>query len=569
MAIIYSYQTNTNILATDLIIGSSTKVVNGKKKNVTKNFGIGNIAEFYNEISAIAIAGQNNFFFQNLIAPGRKPGTISFISGGGTGTLFSNITTLRISKSATSGNVVIDYINTLVDKTIIIAQCDDLNNFGTYKFNSITPVTGDPNFFDIVIESVEAHGSIQEDKFYAFAVYPGDGGGSNYIFTSPLVDTDGTVTIDQSSSISDGYLSALDWNTFNSKQEEISGIGFVKAFGTTLSYDDTSYYPYPDGSINEYIVGDGSIATFPVLTGFVPYEGATSDVLLGNFGISLTNVEFSNSPSYVPTNTVGNMYWGDTDGTVNLVLKGGNVVLQVGQEQVLRVVNKTATNINLLESNYQAVRITGAQGQRIKVDLALATSDSLSAETIGLVTETINNNQEGFVTTSGLVRGINTTGSLQGESWADGDVLYLSPTVAGRATKIKPVAPSHLVIIGYVVHAHITQGSIFVKVDNGYELEELHNVTSTNFTTPISTDSVLTYDITTSLWKRLTLANLKTYLTNIRRNSQSGNINYCGYAPAGSLESSAVWTITKITVATNGTVTTQVFNNVTWTSVPF
>jgi hypothetical protein len=307
----------------------------------------------------------------------------------------------------------------------------------------------------------------------------------------------------------------------------------------------------------------------PPLDDYVPYEGATTDVLLGGFGISLTNVEFSNSPSYIPVATPGNMYWGDTDGTVNLVLKGGNVVLQVGQEQVLRVVNKTATNINLLESNYQAVRITGAQGQRIKVDLALATSDSLSAETIGLVTETINNNQEGFVTTSGLVRGINTTGSLQGESWADGDVLYLSPTVAGRITKVKPVAPNHLVIIGYVVHAHITQGSIFVKVDNGYELEELHNVTSTNFTTPISTDSVLTYDITTSLWKRLTLANLKTYLTNIRRNSQSGNINYCGYAPAGSLESSAVWTITKITVATNGTVTTQVFNNVTWTSVPF
>ena len=66
MAIIYSYQTNTDILATDLIIGSSTKVVNGKKKNVTKNFQIASIAEFYNEISAIAIAGQNNFFFQNL-----------------------------------------------------------------------------------------------------------------------------------------------------------------------------------------------------------------------------------------------------------------------------------------------------------------------------------------------------------------------------------------------------------------------------------------------------------------------------------------------------------------------
>lgn len=58
-------------------------------------------------------------------------------------------------------------------------------------------------------------------------------------------------------------------------------------------------------------------------------------------------------------------------------------------------------------------------------------------------------------------------------------------------------------------------------------------------------------------------------LTNIRRNAQSGNINYCGYAPNGSLENQAVWTITKITVATNGSVTTTTNNNVTWTSVPF
>ena len=91
------------------------------------------------------------------------------------------------------------------------------------------------------------------------------------------------------------------------------------------------------------------------------------------------------------------MRWNDSDGTVDLGLKGGNVTLQVGQEQVLRVVNKTATNINLLEANYQAVRVTGAQGQRLKVDLAQAINDTLSAETIGLVTETINNNQEGFI----------------------------------------------------------------------------------------------------------------------------------------------------------------------------
>jgi hypothetical protein len=231
----------------------------------------------------------------------------------------------------------------------------------------------------------------------------------------------------------------------------------------------------------------------------VPYTGATSDVNLGEFGIQLGNLEFDNTPTNVPTGA-GSLNWNDTDGTLDLKLKGGNVTLQLGQEQVTRVVNKTATNITLSEANYQAVRITGAQGQRLKVDLALATNDGLSAETIGLVTETIANNQEGFITTSGLVRGINTTGSLQGETWADGDVLYLSGTTAGRITNVKPLSPLHLVIIGYLVHSHITQGTIYVKVDNGYELDELHNVLLTS-----SADKdILAYESSTSLWKNKT-----------------------------------------------------------------
>lgn len=196
------------------------------------------------------------------------------------------------------------------------------------------------------------------------------------------------------------------------------------------------------------------------------------------------------------TGAVGRFVWNDTDGTLDLGLKGGNVTLQVGQEQLVRVVNKTATNITLQESAYQAVRVTGAQGQRLKVDLALATNDLLSAETIGLVTETILNNQEGFVTISGLVNKIDTTGSLQSETWNDGDILYLSPTVAGQITNIKPSAPDHMVIIGYVVYSHAVNGKIFVKVNNGYELDELHNVKISG--TP-SNGEVLTYN--NGLWE--------------------------------------------------------------------
>jgi len=243
--------------------------------------------------------------------------------------------------------------------------------------------------------------------------------------------------------------------------------------------------------------------SIPDISGLVPYTGATGNVDLGEFKLKAGQIELDQTPT--GTAGVGVMRWNDTDGTVDVGLKGGNVTLQVGQESVIRVVNKSG--VNLLEANYQAVRVRlvaegGAQGQRLAVVLALADTDADSATTIGLVTETINNNQEGFVTTSGEVKGINTTGSLQGETWVDGDILYLSGTTSGRITNVKPSAPTHTIIIGYVVYAHANNGKIFVKVDNGYELDELHNVL---ITSPANNE-VLTYDSATSLWKNETIA---------------------------------------------------------------
>ncbi len=244
----------------------------------------------------------------------------------------------------------------------------------------------------------------------------------------------------------------------------------------------------------------------------VPYTGATGNVDLGEYQIKAGQVELDQTPT--GTFGVGKMRWNDTDGTAEIRLKGDNVTLQIGQEQVKRVVNKTSPLITLQESAYQAVVVSGAQGQRLSVKLAKGDSDANSAGTIGIVTETIAANQEGFITTSGEVRNINTTGSLQGETWADGDILYLSPTTFGALTNIKPVAPNHLVVVGYVEYAHGTQGKIFVKVDNGYELEELHNVTDTNYTTPQDEDSFLFFDETQTIWKRLRLDTLISTLSN-------------------------------------------------------
>ena len=240
----------------------------------------------------------------------------------------------------------------------------------------------------------------------------------------------------------------------------VATAGTVTASDTILSSIEKIWYNIINGG------GGGG-------GGYVPYIGATQNLNLGTYGLISDFIEFNTTNSAIPT-TAGTMSWNNTDGTADLRLKGGNVTLQIGQELVTRVVNKTGDD--LLEENYQAVYISGAQGQRLKVDLALATTDGTSAGTLGLVTEDILDNQQGFITTSGLVNKIDTTGDLQGETWADGDILYLSPTVAGQITNVKPLAPDHTVIMGFVVHAHANNGKIYVKVDNGYEIEELHDV---------------------------------------------------------------------------------------------
>jgi nitrogen fixation protein len=212
----------------------------------------------------------------------------------------------------------------------------------------------------------------------------------------------------------------------------------------------------------------------------VPYTGATTNVDLGEYELKAGQVTLDTSPT--GTAAVGTTRWNDTTGTSETTLKGGNVIIKNGVDLVIRVVNKVTPNTTLTKAAYQVVKISGAQGQKLAVALAQANNDNNSADTIGIVIESIATNQEGFVMTVGSLEGINTTGSLQGETWADGDVLYLSPTVAGRITNVKPVAPQHLVVVGYVEYAHANNGKIYVKIMNGWELGELHDVNTTGAT---------------------------------------------------------------------------------------
>jgi len=138
------------------------------------------------------------------------------------------------------------------------------------------------------------------------------------------------------------------------------------------------------------------------------------------------------------------------------------------------------------------VYINGGHGNLPTITKAIATSDATSAQTYGVVQNDITNNNNGYVVVSGSLTDINTN------SYAPGTALYLSSTIAGAWTSTKQYAPAHLVYLGVVTRQHPTQGIVEVKIQNGYELDELHNVAAQS----PSNGDILQYVSATSLWTK-------------------------------------------------------------------
>lgn len=115
-----------------------------------------------------------------------------------------------------------------------------------------------------------------------------------------------------------------------------------------------------------------------------------------------------------------------------------------------RCVNKTGVQIN----DGEVVYVIGAQGNRPSVALAKADAYPTS-NVIGMATQNIPNNEEGYVTIAGLVRGYNTSG------FTEGDTLYLSASTTGALTKTPPASPNFLVHVGKAMNS-TSNGSVLV-----------------------------------------------------------------------------------------------------------
>ena len=163
-------------------------------------------------------------------------------------------------------------------------------------------------------------------------------------------------------------------------------------------------------------------------------------------------------------------------------------VASEAQRLITEVYNETGAT--LIKGT--VVYINGGHGNLPTITKAIATGDSTSAQTYGIVQNDITDNNNGFVVVSGSLTDINTN------SYAPGTALYLSSTIAGAWTSTKQYAPAHLVYLGVVTRSHPTQGIVEVKIQNGYELDELHNVAAQS----PSNGDILQYVSATSLWTK-------------------------------------------------------------------
>ena len=342
------------------------------------------------------------------------------------------------------------------------------------------------------------------------------------------------------------------------------------------------------GTTSQYVRGDGSFATFTsgltsvgltlgssgtdasvsgspltsngAITLNLPTASATNRGLLSSANWTSFNSKLSSVGISMPTAFSVSGSPLTSNGTITISGAGtsaqyidGTGALQTfptlasADRLVTEVHNKTGATL----TKGTIVYISGTQGNLPSVSKALATGDATSAQTFGFVQSDISNNSNGYIVQVGKLSDMNTNG------YVDGDQLYLSPTTAGTYTTTKPYAPNHLVYVGIIVRAHPTQGIIEVKIQNGYELDELHNVSAQS---PANNDGIF-YNTSTSLWEKKSIATALgfTPVTNARTISTTSPLS-----GGGDLSTNRTLAIAQATTSTDGYLSStdwNTFNN--------
>lgn len=221
-------------------------------------------------------------------------------------------------------------------------------------------------------------------------------------------------------------------------------------------------YNNPTGTISQYIRGDGTLATFPTMPGGLPTGGTAGQILAK---IDATDY---------------NTHWID------------NYATQTKNEVKL---GQTLTKGT-------PVYVSSANGTNIIVSAASNTSEATSSKTFGLLETGGATNDIVKCVTFGLIAGLDTSTAQAGDPvWlgVNGALIF------GLANK--PYAPAHLVYIGVVTRVQQNNGEIFVNIQNGFELKEIHDV----YIADPANNHGLFYDIADGLWKNKSIASALGY----------------------------------------------------------
>ena len=286
---------------------------------------------------------------------------------------------------------------------------------------------------------------------------------------------------------------------------------------------------------------DNAIARFDGTTGGLVQNSVVTIDDNGNQA-GINSINFDTTPSTVPT-TPGSLYWDSANGnqTLSLVMANGDAIQQIGEEQYFRIRASAAI------TEGQVVMFTGTVGG--SGALTGAPASGLTASTasyvMGIATHNLAINDWGYITSFGLVRGINTTGGA--ESWVDGQILYYDPTVAGGLTKTVPVAPNAKIQVCAVVNAASGgSGSVFVRSTFGGALGQYEG--DVQVTTPANGDLLIRNE-TAGKWVNAPL----TAGTGISVTNTAGAVTITNTAPSSGGTVTSVSGTAPVSVATGTT----------------
>ncbi len=236
----------------------------------------------------------------------------------------------------------------------------------------------------------------------------------------------------------------------------------------------------------------GSTGALTSIVGVSPM----STIIVGSTASVILNANYQTAGTYV-TGVVGTSpisASGTTAITVTIDQAAITGATAATNAQVVRFYVKNTTGTTIPKGS--AVYVSGATGDNALISLASATSDPTSSKTLGITAESIANDAFGYVIEAGYLTDIDTSATTAGAAvWlgnTPGSIVFVNP----------PAKPSHAVYLGVVVRVQSMNGSILVKVQNGYELNELHDV---NAGSP-SNGQALVWQSSTSQWVNQTVS---------------------------------------------------------------